>query len=147
MSTKNLQQGVASLPTIIALTVIILAVGVGITSLALTESLISAGQKQSSQALLYAEAGARDALVKIARNKKYECATTDCYSIDFAANGCSSSEGCAKVSVSAGTGSQISPKVITSTGTMRGNSKKIQVSVIYDDDENGEIASATWREI
>ena len=68
---KNQQSGVASLPTIIPLTVIILAIGIGITSLALTESLISAGQKQSSQALFYAEAGARDALIKIARNKKY----------------------------------------------------------------------------
>lgn len=131
------------MPTIIALTVIILAMGVGITSLALTESLISAGQKQSSQAFLYAEAGARDALVKIARNKNY----ADCYSIPFATNGCTDDTGCAIISVSAGVGSEGDPKIIISKGQVRNNIKKLQVNVIFDSSSNGEIATTTWQEL
>lgn len=144
---QPLNRGVASLPTIIALTVIILAIGIGITSLALTESLISAGQKQSSQALFYAEAGARDALIKIARNKKYECPAADCYSIPFTAGGCTTNEGCARVSVSAGAGSQVSPKIITSAGVVRSNTKKLQITVVFDTNIDGEIATSTWQEI
>ncbi len=141
------RSGVASLPTVIALSIIILAIGIGITSLALTESFISAGQKQSSQALFYAKAGARDALVRIARNKKYSCASADCYSVSFATNGCTNNSGCARVSVSSDPGTQANPKIITSSGVVMNNTKKVQVSVILDLNSDGEIATSTWQEI
>jgi len=144
---KITSAGVATLPTVIMITMIILAIGIGITSLSLTEVFISAGQNQSSIALSYAETGARDALIKIARNKKYTCATADCYSIPFATNGCVTGNECVRVSVSAGTGSTIDPKIITASGQSRSHTKKIQVNVILDPSSNGEIATSTWREI
>lgn len=140
-------QGVATLPTVIMITMIILAIGIGITSLSLTEVFISAGQNQSSIALSYAETGAKDALIKIARNKKYECVATDCYSIPFTTSGCVDNTACAKVSVSAGSGAAGDPKIIISTGRVKSNTKKLQVDVFFDPSLDGEIATTTWKEL
>jgi Tfp pilus assembly protein PilX len=141
-------RGVATLPTVLVLGVVALAVAVGITSVSLTESFISQGGAQSSRALFYAEAGARDALIKIARNKNYTCSAADCYTIDFSTNGCSLSNDCAKVSVS-GTGATGDPKIVTSKGIMKAGTRIMQVSVILDGGTggNGEITSAVWTEL
>ena len=140
-------RGVATLPTVLVLGVMALAIAVGITAVSLTESFISQGGAQSSRALFYAESGARDALVKIARNKNYTCSAVDCYTIDFSTNGCSLLNDCAKVSVSAGVGTGGDPKIITSKGIMKSSTRRIQVSVVFDASANGEIASATWTEL
>ena len=150
-NSKN--KGVATLPTVMILGIMALAVAVGITAVAFTESFISLGSSQSSKALFYAEAGARDALLKIARNKNYSCATTDCYSLDFSTNGCSTLNDCAKVSVSTDAGTTANPKIITSKGIMKSSTRTIQVSVLLDagtsvaTDQYGAITSATWSEI
>ena len=146
-------RGVATLPTVMILGVMLLTVAVSITAVSLTESFISQGSTQSSKALFYAEAGARDALIKIARNKNYSCATTDCYSVDFSSNGCSALSGCAKISVSSDAGTTANPKIITSKGTVKTNTRTLQVSVVLDGgttvaaDQYGAITSATWTEI
>ena len=135
-------RGVATLPTVMVLGVVMLIVAISIATVSLTESFISQGSAQSSRALFYAEAGARDALVKIARNKNYECTSTDCYSIPFVTNGCSASlDGCAKVSVSSGY-----PKIITSKGQMQASTRTINVSVGLDGGNDGAIATTTWNE-
>lgn len=146
-TTSNYQRGVATLPTIFALIILIVAVSVGVTALSLSDSFISLGSYQSSQALIYAEAGARDALLRIVRNKNYTCAAADCYSIDFTSNGCSTNEGCAKISVSAGTGSEVNPKVIVSKGQMKNKIRRVQVDVVFDAFLHGKISSATWKEL
>lgn len=145
----NSQKGVATLPTIMALTILILAVGLSIAGVTFTESLISAGQKQSAEAFSYAEAGARDGLMKITRNKNYTCVTTDCYSIDLVSNGCSANQGCAKISVSAGVGSGADPKIITAKGVVNNYTRRVQVNVVFDTSLNGEInlSSTTWQEL
>ncbi len=146
-------RGVATLPTVMVMGVMALAVAVGLTTVALSELLISQGSGQSARALFYAEAGARDALIKIARDKNYTCSTTDCYSVDFSTNGCSTGNDCAKVSVSAGTGTTASPKVITSRGTMKSSQRRLQVSVILDAGttdvtlQHGAVTNATWTEL
>ncbi len=66
---RTQQKGIATLPTIFALIILVVAVSVGISALSLSASFISLGSYQSSQALVYAEAGARDALLRIVRNK------------------------------------------------------------------------------
>lgn len=139
----NSAKGVASLPTILALTILILAIGIGVTSISFTESFISAGQNQSLKAFIYAEDGAGDALEKIARNKNY----SGSYTIDFVSNGCSDNEGCASITVTSGAGSTADPKIITSNGRVKSNVRKIQVDVVFDASLNGEISSTTWREI
>lgn len=144
---NSAQRGVATLPTVLVLGVMALAVAVGITAVSLTESFISQGSAQSSRALFYAEAGARDALIKIARNKNYTCSAADCYPIDFSTNGCSLLNDCAKVSVSAGIGTEGDPKIVTSKGIMKASTRTMQVSVILDTSGNGEIIGATWSEL
>lgn len=147
---KNiLTGGFATLPTVMVLGVMSLAVAVGITAVSLTESFISQGSIQSNKALFYAEAGARDALIRIARNKSYVCSTTDCYTIDFSANGCTLGNDCAKMTVSAGTGATGDPKIITAKGVMRSSTRTLQVNVILDGGtvNDGAITSVTWNEV
>lgn len=139
--------GTASLTTVIALMILILAIVVGISALSLTEIVTSAGQSQSSQALAYAEAGARDALIRLSRNKNYTCAATDCYSIAFVTDGCSTNDGCARISVGSGAGTSGDPKIVTSTGQVKTSVRRIRVDVIFDSSLNGEIATTTWREL
>ena len=146
-------KGIATLPTVILLGMMVLAVVVSITSMTLNELSISQSQSQSQSALFYSEAGARDALVKIARNKNYSCVSADCYSVDFSTNGCSNNTDCAKVTVSSGLGTSGDPKIITSKGIMQSSVRKMQVSVILDSgttvatDQKGEITSASWTEV
>lgn len=147
MNMSITQRGVATLPTVLILGVMALAVAVGITAVSLTESFISQGSAQSSRALFYAEAGARDALIKIARNKNYTCSSADCYTIDFSTNGCSLLNDCAKVSISAGVGTVGDPKIVTSKGIMKSSTRTMQVSVVFDASGNGEITTATWTEL
>lgn len=135
------------MPTIIAITILILAIGIGVTAVSFSEVFVSAGQKQSAQALVYAEAGARDALMKIARNKNYFCVSEDCYSIDMIAGGCSGGDGCAKISVSSDVGDSGNPKRIISKGQSNSSIRRIQIDVIFDVFLNGEIATTTWKEL
>ena len=155
MNIKNIlkKQGMATLPIMLVVGMISLAVVVSITSVAFNELLISQGEAQSSGALFYAEGGARDALIRITRNKNYVCATTDCYSLDFVNNGCTNGTDCTKVSVSTGIGTTSDPKIITSKGIMKSSIRKMQVSVILDNGttdpslQYGQITGTTWTEI
>ena len=143
----HFQQGLATIPTVIALTILVLAVGIGITSLSLSESFVTLGQDYSTRALFYAETGAKDALEKVARNKQYSCTATDCYSIPMATNGCTTNDGCARVTVTSGVGSIADPKIITSKGQIKSSTRRVQVTVIFDASLNGEIATASWQEL
>ncbi|MFZ2205094.1 MAG: hypothetical protein WAV23_00685 [Minisyncoccia bacterium] len=153
MKNISKKRGIATLLTVIVIGMMALAVVVSITSVALNELLISQGQAQSASALFYAESGARDALIRIARNKNYNCSTTDCYSIDYVTSGCSNSTNCAKVSVSTGDGTTGNPKIITSKGIMKASTRRVQVSVTLDDGtstpslQNGRITSTDWLEL
>jgi Tfp pilus assembly protein PilX len=151
VKTKK-QKGIATLPTVMVLGMLTLVIAIGITSVSLTESFNSQSSSNSSRALSYAEAGARDALLKISRNKNYSCATDDCYLIDFTTDGCSTSIGCARVSVSSAVGDIANPKVIISKGIVNASHRTIEVSVVLDNGTNdttlqyGLITSTTWRE-
>ena len=155
MKIKNIsiKRGVATLPIMLVVGMISFAIVISITSIAFNELLISQGSSQSSEALSYAEVGARDALIRITRNKNYTCNSTDCYTMDFTTNGCVDNTGCAKISVSSGIGSNDDPKVITSKGVMGLSIRQIQVVVKLDggtsvaSSQNGEITSAVWTEL
>jgi len=138
---------VAAIPIVLVLLLLSVAVALEVTSVVVTQTLVSQSQDTSSQAYRYAETGARDALVRIARDKTYTCAIEDCYAIDFVTNGCMTNDGCARVSVSAGTGTVGDPKVITSEGQVRSAIRKVQVEVVYDAALDGEITSTVWREL
>lgn len=138
------QKGIATLPTILVLAILILAVGTSVALLGLNSSLISQDQLNGQTALFYAESGAQDALLKIARNSGYSCTTANCYTIDMATSGCSSSTACAKITVSSGTGASGNPKIITSTGYSGSNNRKVIVQVSID--STGAITSYTWTD-
>ena len=150
--------GIATLPTVMLLGMMTLAVVVSITSLTLNQLIISQGQSQSQNAHFYAEGGARDPLTRIARDKNYICdGTNSCngvgyYSLDFNTNGCANSTDCSKVTIS-GTGVSGDPKIIVSTGIMKSSIRKMQVTVLLDGGtsnialQKGEITSTSWVEL
>ena len=143
------REGIATLPTIFALMILLIAVAVGITFTSNVENSTSGEQNSAAQALQYAESGARDALQRIARDKTYNCAGLACYSIDFSADGtgCSASSACAQVGVSNTSGTAADPKYVTSTGQVGDNIRSVGVTVIFDSDWDGRIATSTWREV
>jgi hypothetical protein len=142
MKIKNLYPtGLASLPTIMALTVLILAVAIGIAAISFAENLSSFAFGQSPKALYYAETGARDALARISRNKNYS--NTGGYSIDFAIGGCANHTACATVTVSNGS----APKTIVAIGKSGDFTRTLQTEVMFDGDGNGQIQSAATTEI
>jgi len=148
---RDSKEGVATLPTILAIFIMVTAIVITITAVSLNESFMTASYHQSSLALEYAEAGARDALIRIARNNNYVCASPalpiGCYSIDFATSGCVTNNGCARITVSAGVGSGADPKIIDSQGRVGENIRHLRVSVQYDSSLNGKIATTTWQEV
>ncbi|MFA6407211.1 MAG: hypothetical protein WCV80_00705 [Candidatus Paceibacterota bacterium] len=137
------REGVATLPTIIALSILILAISIGIAASSFSELFISQGQSQSSQAYEYAEAGIRDALHRVAIDKN----ASSTYSISFAINGCSSNTACASITISNGVGSSGDPKIITSSGQSGNFVRRLQTGILFDVSLNGEIATTTWQEI
>lgn len=142
------QLGIATLPTILALTIFIITLVIGMSAWALSENFATASQQQSLQAYLYADAGVNDALTRIVRNASYNCPSTDCYSIDMidgAEDGCTTFSGCAYVSVSAADGSVGNPKIIVSKGRVKNNYRRLQVDVSISTD--GEITNLSWQEL
>ena len=145
---SNREKGVATLPVVFALLILTIAVGMEIAAITVTQNLISSGQHESSQALLYADTGARDALMKIARDKTYSCAGAGCYTIAFVVNGCTQNEGCARIEVDTDAGTTANPKTITSEGRVGNVIRRVQIDVIFDEpDLNGEIVTTTWSEL
>lgn len=140
-SKYSQKRGVATLPTVMVLGVMALLVAVSVTTLSFTELFISQGSSQSSRAHFYAEAGARDALIKVSRNKTYLCATTDCYQIDFSTQGCTTGNDCAKVQVIG----DDTTKTIISKGIMKSSTRTLQVGVTLDAD--GAITNTSWTEV
>lgn len=159
-------KGIATLPTVIVLGMMFLAIVVSLTSMTFSGLMISQSQSHSSNALFYAEAGARDALTKIARNNKYLTSTdvyavscnpsradsNYCYLLDFTTNasGCSvSMDNCAEVSVFDVVGDPNNTKRIISKGKMKTSTRSMQVDVVMDSGAatDGEITGITWTEL
>ncbi len=137
MRTIKKNKGIATLPTVIVIGIMALAVVVSITSIALNELIMSQGQAASGTALFYSEAGARDALIKIARNKKYTCSVAANCHVNF--NTTDYSE------VLVTTNVDDTVKTITSKGIIKSISRSVQV--IANLDTTGKITSTTWSEL
>lgn len=139
MRSKFQQRGVATIPIVLALTILVIAVGLAVSTVAFNETFIAQEFSRSSQALVYAEAGARDALVKITRDGRY---ISSGYNIEFVTNGCTApNDGCATITVT----SLTSPKTIVSSGRVKNNIRKVQVTVTLD--ANWVITGTSWQEI
>jgi hypothetical protein len=147
MKLFQLKSGFATLPTIITLSALILIAAIGIAAATQMQTETNATTEQSSVALSYAEAGAKDALIRITRNKNYTCATADCYSLDMMPSGCLIGYGCAKISVSAGTGAAGNPKIVTAKGIVQNKTRELEAQVFYDVNGYGEISNVVWQEL
>lgn len=126
------QSGVALLPIILVLFGLVAVVGVALASISISEFTISSTKDSSDEALIIAQSGLEDVLMKIARNKDF---TSTGYSLSV-------SGGNATIVVS-GT----SRKTISSAGALNNKSRKIQA--IVDVDSNGKITHAPdwWQEV
>ncbi|MBI5742367.1 MAG: hypothetical protein HZA25_00830 [Candidatus Niyogibacteria bacterium] len=149
--TKNSRSGVATLPTVLVLAFLVLAVGVAVMSISFSEIFVSAGSLNSTKALRYAEAGAKDALLRVSRNKNLGYPTLSSYQIPMVTGGCDSTprEGCVDVSVS-GAGSTTIPKIIYATGTVKTISRTIKATALFESDSTlfGALATTTtWQEV
>lgn len=140
-------KGMASLPVVLTLASLTVVVSVSMVVVSYSETLTQSVLQESHQAALYAQSGARDALVRITKNREYTCATEDCYNIGMTDNGCDNDFGCAYVSVSAGVGTSGDPKVITSKGILKNITRTLRVEVVFDESQYGKITTTTWSEV
>lgn len=134
----NYQSGIASLPTVMVLSLMIIIIGILITTLSFNENFTAASWNKSARALSYAEIGAKDALVKLARNKNIATSTQ----LAMVTGGCSTPfAGCASTTIATTTNKTI----ITSTGIVEEVTRGVVVE--SEVDAAGLISSSTWREL
>lgn len=136
------KSGVASIPLVMGLLILIISVGLFISSISLSDSLSSSNQEKSNLALSYAQLGVREALVRITRFPCYDCSNN--FQIEMVANGCMPGlPGCVTVEYTPATVPTSSEVIITSQGDINDVIKRVQVNVNLD--AYGKIISYTWQ--
>jgi hypothetical protein len=131
------QGGMASIPTVVVLMLLIVSVGALVASISISDTVSVSETNNSGRALNYAQLGAKDALQRIVRNKDY----TGSYEIEMVSGGCVMPySACATMTVDSGS----SPKIINAEGRVKDIKRKIQVEVNLDN--NGLITSYDWQE-
>lgn len=129
-------RGIAALPTILIIAMVILLVGIGIASSGFVENLSSFGELENKKALFTAESGARDAFKRIVRDKNCNSGgTPTCLSYSLIVG-----DGTASVSI---TGEDI--KTIISVGNVNNKISKIQVVVSFN--VYGKATQTSWQQI
>jgi len=125
-------KGAIALPTILMLASILLAIGLAINLSSNNKIETIKNNENALSAFYLSEAGIKDALIKIARNKNY-CTN---YTLQ-------TSKGSADIVFDGSPPpNQI---IITSTGVSDNNTKKIHAS--YNIDNNGKLTQLSWQEI
>lgn len=123
------RRGVVALPTIIVISLIVLAGGIGIAGSGFVETLISFGDYESGQAFYAAESGVHDAIKRLLRDGNCACI------YDLLINA-------ARVSVRV---EGENPKIITSTGRVGRKQRTLQVTATRD--SNQKLTYSFWKEI
>ncbi len=133
-------EGVIALPAIILMSGLILIAGLGIASSSFLENAMSYDDADSQKALAAAEAGARDAFLRLVKNKLCnQGGTPPClaYALSFTDT--------TATSTAAITVTGVNPKTILSTGSVNGKIRVVQVVVAFD--SNNKATQTSWREI
>ncbi len=133
---KSRQKGAMALGSILALSAILLAIGLAMAFSGFIQGDIVFNQDKASSAFYIAEAGVKDAMQKIARNKDYNYASPGYNLI-----------------VDGGTATVIVNKdipvggktEIISTGVVGNNTKKVRE--VLDVGVNGDVTVDTWAEM
>lgn len=136
--TSRIQKsGVAALPAVVVIALIVLLAGIGIVGTGLVENALTFGEGESRQALYAAESGIHDTIERLARNK--DCnngGTPACTSYSFTVG---------EASVSITVSGASSPKTILATGTKNNKIRRVQVVVAID--TNNKITVSSWSEL
>lgn len=133
------QKGAMALSSILALSMILLALGLAMTYSGFIQTDMAYNQDKAAIAFYVAEAGAKDAMQKIVRNTSYE--NTAGYDLLLV-------EGSAHVVVNIGVPA-VERTEILSTGVVGSNTKKIRVILNTDADnnDNGRVTIVSWDEV
>ena len=132
-----MNKGVAALPTIILIAMIILLAAAGVASSGFINGLISYGELESKKTLFAAEVGARDAFERVVRNKRCNIdASPPCSSYSFIVD-----DATASIIVS-GSGNS---RTIVSTGQIGIIKSTIQVEISFD--ANDKAIQTSWQQI
>lgn len=133
------------MPLILGMLILIISVGVFISSISLSDSLSSANIQTSNQALEYAEFGVNRTLLYFNRNSWcFDCSSF--LSIDMTPGGCSGSmDGCVSITyLPIGTTTATSSQqLITSVGQIGNLKRTIQATISLDG--NGLVTDYTWQ--
>lgn len=133
-------RGLIALPSILLMSILVLAAGIGIASSSFFENAMSSGDAETKKALAAAEAGAEDAFLRVVKNKLCnEGGTPPCASYTIALSG-GFPPSSATVTISGS-----SPKTILSVGTTGDKTRKIQVIVSFD--AVNKATQTSWQEI
>jgi hypothetical protein len=125
------QNGLVAMPAIVVLSIIMLAIGIAMSFSSYTQNNISFDNYKSQKAYYIAEAGIKDATMKITRNKNYNTG----YSL----------------SINSGTASIVfdesipNQTKITSAGSINNYTKKIQATLNVTNE--GKVTIMSWREL
>ncbi|MBI1755105.1 hypothetical protein HYR65_02365 [Candidatus Azambacteria bacterium] len=144
----NQEQGAALLGTVLAVILILLAVGLSMVSSGLFEGFMSQAQGDSRDAFTGAQSGIKDAMLRVARSKAF---TNTGY---FIPAGCSlnGTTVCTKVVVEKDTASTCSQTIssgqdcLIATGTLGSRTRKIE-AILSVDATNGKISQVSWKEL
>lgn len=150
-SSPTHEKGAALLATVVVTILIIIALGLSMTSSGIFEGSITETQRQSLDAYFAAQAGVKDALVRIARNKNY---SSTGYFIPSDPSNCAlnSATLCTKVFVDKDAQSACSQSIssgqdcVVAIGTLDTATKKIEV-ILNVNPANGKITRVSWKEL
>ncbi len=133
----NNEKGAMALSSILALSIILLALGLAMSFTSFIENNIVYNQNKASNAFYVAEAGARDAIEKVVRNKNF---SNGGYSLAMAG-------GSATIVVNKDVPAAERTEIL-STGVSGANTKKIRVVLNTDanNDNNGKVTIESWEE-
>ena len=142
------ERGAALLATTLAVIIILLAMGLSMTSSGLFEGFMSQAQSDSREAFAAAQSGTKDAQLRIARNKNFSSAGY------YIPAGCTQNGSalCTKVIVEKDTASSCSQSIsaaqdcVIAAGTLNNTTRTIEV-ILNVTATNGKITQVSWKEI
>ena len=136
MHSQFYNKGVAALPIISIIAMVILLAAIGAAGSGFIEGLISYGELENKQALFAAEAGAKDAFKRIARDRNCNSGGSPTCDNYFLSTGAATSS----ITISGD-----NPKTIISSGQIENIIVKIQLVVLFD--SNGKAIQTSWQQI
>jgi len=130
------RHGMAALPTLLALSGIVLTVSLGMAISSQISNYLNTGSTRSTEALYAAQAGLNDALWRLARNKNYE---------NLSGYNLAVGSGTANIVIDRDE-PVVNQTTVTVSGTVSGRTRKIQ-AVINVTATVGALSQASWTEI